>query len=151
MKPKAPRRDVTTFRSQFMSLTRRLRREAHADDHSWGRLQLLGAIERAGNAATPTMLGESEGIRSSNLAAALRELEAERLIVRTPDAEDRRKVRVRLTRTGQEVLYENITRRERWLADAIDQCLTKDERALLFKTGELLSRIASFEGVDAGT
>jgi DNA-binding MarR family transcriptional regulator len=133
-----------------MSLTRRLRREAHADDRSWGRLQLLGAIERAGNAATPTMLGESESIRSSNLAAALRELEAEGLIVRTPDADDRRKVRVRLTRTGQEVLHENITRRERWLAGAIDQCLTRDERALLFKTGELLDRIASFEGSDAG-
>jgi DNA-binding MarR family transcriptional regulator len=150
MKPKGPRRDITTFRNQFMSLSRRLRREAHADDRSWVRLQLLGAIERAGNAATPTMLGESESMRSSNLAAALRELEAEGLIARRPDSEDRRKVRVRLTRMGQEVLHENITRREQWLAAAIDQCLTREERAVLFQAGELLGRVASFKGVDGG-
>jgi DNA-binding MarR family transcriptional regulator len=149
MKPKAPRRDITTFRNQFMNLSRRLRREAHADDRSWVRLQLLGAIERVGSAATPTMLGESESMRSSNLAAALRELEADKLIVRTPDARDRRKVRVRLTRMGQEALHENTARRERWLAEAIDRCLTKEEWALLFKAGELLDRVASFEGADA--
>ena len=151
MRAKVPRRDVTTFRTQFMNLSRRLRREAHADDRSWVRLQLLGAIERAKNAATPTMLSEGESVRSSNLAAALRELEAEGLITRTPDAVDRRKVRVQLTRTGREVLDENITRREQWLADAIDQCLTKEERALLFKAGELLGRVASFGGTNGGT
>src|SRR5262249_31952830 len=74
----------------------------------------------------------TEGMRSSNLAAALRELERDGLVVRTPDAEDRRKVRVRLTPTGREALYENITRREQWLAEAIEQSLTKEERALLF-------------------
>ncbi|MFH0303057.1 MarR family transcriptional regulator [Bradyrhizobium sp. 31Argb] len=133
-----------------MNLSRRLRREAHADDRSWVRLQLLGAIERAGDAATPTMLGESENMRSSNLAAALRELNAEGLIIRMPDAEDRRRVRVRLSRTGREVLHKNITRREQWLADAIERCLTREERALLFKAGELLNRVASFSGTDSG-
>jgi DNA-binding MarR family transcriptional regulator len=151
MKSKVPRRDIATFRNQFMNLARRLRREAHADDRSWVRLQLLGAIERARDAATPTMLGESESMRSSNLAAALRELEADGLIARTPDAEDRRKVRVRLTRMGQEELHENTARRERWLAEAIDRCLTKEERALLLEAGELLNRIALSEGINAST
>ncbi|WP_244443276.1 MarR family transcriptional regulator [Bradyrhizobium sp. Ai1a-2] len=133
-----------------MNLSRRLRREAHADDRSWVRLQLLGAIERAGNAATPTMLGESENMRSSNLAAALRELNAEGLIIRMPDAEDGRKVRVRLSRAGREALHKNVARREQWLAAAIERCLTREERALLFKAGELLDRIASFGGTDSG-
>ena len=140
----APRRAITSFRTQFMNLSRRLRREAQSDDRSWTRLQLLGAIERAGDTATPTMLGELESIRSSNLAAALRELDADGLIARTPDAEDRRKVRLRLTGTGRKVLHENIARREQWLADAIEQALTKQERALLFKAGELLDRVASY-------
>jgi DNA-binding MarR family transcriptional regulator len=67
-------------------------------------------------------------------------------IVRTPDAEDGRKVRVRLTPTGREVLQENITRRERWLTQAIEQSLTREERALLFKAGKLLDRIAAYPG-----
>jgi len=89
---------------------------------------------------------ESESMRSSNLAAVLRHLEADGLIVRTPDAEDRRKVRVQLTPTGHEVLRENIARRERWLREAIAQSLTEEERALLFKAGELLDRLAAYLG-----
>lgn len=135
MAKKLSRRDVTRFRNQFMNLTRRLRREAQSDAGSWARLQLLGAIDRAGGAATPTVLGESESMRSSNLAAALRDLEADGLIARTPDAHDRRKVRLRLTKTGHEVLHENVTRRERWLAEAIERSLTEEDRALLFKAG----------------
>ena len=142
MKDGSSPRDITSFRTQFMNLSRRLRQEAQADDRSWVRLQLLGSIERAGEAATPTLLGEALSLRSSNLAAALRELEADGLIVRTPDTEDGRKVRVRLTPAGSAALHENINRRERWLSEAITQSLTHDERALLFKAGELLDRIA---------
>jgi DNA-binding MarR family transcriptional regulator len=129
-----------------MNLSRRLRREAESDDRSWARLQLLGAIERAGDVATPTLLAESESMRSSNLAAALRDLETDGLIVRTPDTEDRRKVRVRLTAIGREVLHENIIRRERWLAEAIEHSLTKEQRAQLLKAGELFDRVAAYSG-----
>jgi DNA-binding MarR family transcriptional regulator len=144
MTSRSPRRNVASFRTQFMNLSRRLRREAQADDRSWSRLQLLGAIARTGDEATPTMLGDLESMRSSNLAAALRDLEAKGLITRTPDAEDRRKVRVRLTYNGHKALDENIARREQWLTEAIERSLTKEERALLFKAGELLDRIAAY-------
>src|SRR5262245_8389080 len=117
MKRRTARRDITSFRTQFMNLARRLRREARSDERSWARLQLLGAIERARGTATPTMLAASESMRSSNLATALRELEAQGLIVRTPDTTDRRKVRVRLTAAGRGTLQANIDRRERWLAE----------------------------------
>src|SRR5262249_2218261 len=135
------RRDITSFRNQFMNLSRRLRRETHFDEKTWNKLQVLARIESPGDEATPTMPRESESMRSSNLAAVLRELEADGLIVRTPDAEDRRKVRVRLTPTGHRVLSENIIRRERWLAEAVERSLTKEERALLFKAGKLLDRV----------
>jgi hypothetical protein len=54
--------------------------------------------------------------------------------------------RVRLTSTGLEVLQENIAGRERWLTEAIEQSPTKEERALLFKPGELLDRVAAYPG-----
>jgi DNA-binding MarR family transcriptional regulator len=146
MNSRNPRRKITSFRTQFMNLSRRLRREAQADDRSWSRLQLLGAIERCGDEATPTMLGDLESMRSSNLAAALRDLQAKGLITRTPDSKDRRKVRVRLTQKGHEALHQNIARRERWLAEAIERSLTSEERTVLFKAGELLDRIAAYRG-----
>ncbi len=125
-----------------MNLARRLRREAQSDDRSWTRLQLLGSIERAGGVATPTMLCESESMRSSNLAAALRDLENGGLIVRYPDAEDGRKVRIRLTPRGFETLHQNIAHRERWLSETIRDSLTPEEYALLLATGQLLDRLA---------
>ena len=54
-------------------------------------------------------------------------------------------------KTGREVLHENIARRERWLAEAIEQSLTKEERALLFKAGELLDRVAAYPRLGPST
>jgi DNA-binding MarR family transcriptional regulator len=139
---------ITQLRMQLMSLARRLRREAQSDDQSWARLLLLGAIDRHGGAATPSRLAEAESMRSSNLAAALRDLEADGLILRTPDAEDRRKVRVQLSEAGRELLHANRARRERWLAEAVDACLTEEERARLIDAGALLERIAAYSEPD---
>jgi hypothetical protein len=35
-------------------------------------------------------------------------------------------------------------RRERWLAEAVEESLTQEERRLLFKAGEFLDRIAAY-------
>jgi DNA-binding MarR family transcriptional regulator len=136
-----PTRDITQLRSQLMGVSRRLRHEATADDRSWARLLVLGAIDRHGESATPSLLAADEGMRSSNLAAALRSLEARRLIVRTPDTEDRRKVRLRLSAAGRRFLDDSRARGERWLAEAINAYLTAGERAQLIKAGALLDRI----------
>jgi DNA-binding MarR family transcriptional regulator len=82
-------------------------------------------------------------MQSSNLAAALRDLEAKKLIVRTQDVEDRRKIRVRLSAAGRKLLYDNRARRERWLAETMNACLTASECADLIKAGPLLERIMS--------
>jgi DNA-binding MarR family transcriptional regulator len=149
MKKAPSRREITRFRSQIVNLYRRLRREAQADDRSWARFLLLGAIEKAGEAATPSLLAESERMRSSNLATMLRELEADGLIVRVPDAKDRRKVRVRLTTTGHDLLYDNRAKRDGWLADAVSHVLTPAERAQLGNVGDLLDRIAAYSATKA--
>jgi DNA-binding MarR family transcriptional regulator len=140
--------DVTRLRMQVMSFTRRLRREASDDAQSWAQLSLLGAIDRHGRHATPSGLAAAEGMRSSNLAAALRELDARGLISRTPDIEDRRKTRVALTDAGRRLLHDNRARRERWLSGAIQACLTAEERDMLFAAGTLLERITAHAGAD---
>jgi DNA-binding MarR family transcriptional regulator len=127
-----------------MGVSRRLRREATADDRSWARLLVLGAIDRHGASATPSVLAADERMRSSNLAAALRSLEARKLIVRTPDTKDRRKVRLRLSAAGQRFLDDSRARGERWLTEAMDAYLTAGERADLIKAGALLDRIMAY-------
>jgi DNA-binding MarR family transcriptional regulator len=144
-------RDITELRTQLMAVSRRLRREAQTDDQSWARLLVLGAIDRHGGSATPSVLAADEGMQSSNLAAALRDLEAQKLIVRTQDAQDRRKVRVRLSAAGRKLLYDNRARRERWLTETMNACLTAAEYADLIKAGPLLERIMAYRESDAQT
>lgn len=129
-----------------MGVSRRLRREATADDRSWARLTVLGAIDRHDGSATPSVLAADEGMRSSNLAAALRSLEARKLILRTPDSDDRRKARIRLSAAGQRFLDDSRARGALWLDAAMNACLTAGERTHLIKAGALLDRIAAYSG-----
>jgi DNA-binding MarR family transcriptional regulator len=133
---------ITFLREQIMEMARRLRREAGSDEQTWSRLLLLGAIDRYGDEATPTRLAAAEGLRSSNLAKSLKELEERKLITRIEATDDRRKVRVALTPEGKAMLKEVRHRRDHWLSTAIASTLTPKERETLIAAGSLLSRVA---------
>ncbi|EKQ6418173.1 TPA: MarR family transcriptional regulator [Pseudomonas aeruginosa] len=133
------------LRSQVTTLTRRLRHEAQADPVQFSQLVVLGAIDRLGGDVTPSELAAAERMRSSNLAALLRELERGGLIVRHADPQDGRRTRVSLSSEGRRNLYGNRAKREEWLVRAMHACLDESERALLAAAGPLLTRLAQFE------
>jgi DNA-binding MarR family transcriptional regulator len=136
---------TTTLRLQLMALLRRLRRESDSDDMPLSRLMLLGALLRLGGTASPTELGTVEGLRSSNVAALLRGLEKDGLVVRSADAGDRRRLHVVITPAGTQAVLENRSRREAWLSQAMAACLNAEERALLIAAGALLERLAEYQ------
>ena len=136
---------TTTLRLQLMALLRRLRRESDSDDMPLSRLMLLGALLRLGGTASPTELGTVEGLRSSNVAALLRGLEKDGLVVRSADAGDRRRLHVVITPAGTQAVLENRSRREAWLSQAMADCLNAEERALLLAAGALLERLAEYQ------
>ena len=130
------------LRIQLMSLVRRLRRESPQSTLSFGQIRLLAAIERLALQATPSALAKAENMQSSNLAAALRELEARELIYRQPDPLDRRKVRLSLTEAGMSELVVNRQGRDQWLTVALDS-LSPQEQALLLQCGEIMEKLAN--------
>ncbi|MBB2201639.1 MarR family transcriptional regulator [Gluconacetobacter tumulisoli] len=138
---------VSCLRGDLTRLARRLRQEARNDPESWTRMLVISAIDRLGDEATPSALARAENMRSPNLAAILRDLEASALVTRTPDQVDRRRIRVRLTDEGREILRQNRRRRDEWLAEAMNACLTERERAQVFTLGPLLVRIAAYGGI----
>ncbi|QLL16100.1 MarR family winged helix-turn-helix transcriptional regulator [Pseudomonas chlororaphis] len=137
--------DASRLRGQIMAVVRRLRRETRGGSIPLAQLALLGAIDRFAGEATPSALAATEQMRSPNLASQLRALEGMGLIQRTPDAQDRRKVRVSLTEDGREALHRNRIGRDEWLAATMLACLTPQEQQLLADAGMLLERIAKFE------
>jgi DNA-binding MarR family transcriptional regulator len=119
-------------------LVRRLRAEhgfpiAHAT--------VLSRLDREG-AQTTSSLAAAERVRPQSMAQTLGELEADELIARRPDPDDRRQVLIELTARGRGRLGEERRRREGWLAGAIAAELTPDEQQVLIEAVPLLRRLA---------
>jgi DNA-binding MarR family transcriptional regulator len=136
--------DVSLLRACLSRLSRRLRQEARNTPETWTTTLVLSAIDRLGDGATPSAIGVSEGMRSSNLAAVLRKLEAEGLVTREADHADRRKVRVRLSVEGRATLNLGRQRRDEWLTRAIGACLDEREREQLLAIGPILEKLCAF-------
>ena len=76
------------------------------------------------------------------MAQTVNDLEAEGLVARRPDPDDRRRALVELTDDGRLALAAERQRREGWLASAIREDLSAEEQALLSDAVELLRRLA---------
>jgi DNA-binding MarR family transcriptional regulator len=144
------RDQLGALRLQLMALLRRLRRESDSGDLPLSKLMLLAALLRLGGTASPTELGTAEGLRSSNVAALLRELEQEGMVRREADAGDRRRLHVVITDAGAEAVLANRSRREAWMAEAVGACLSAEERAQLIAVGTLLQRLAEYQAPAGG-
>jgi DNA-binding MarR family transcriptional regulator len=119
-------------------LVRRLRAE-NSFPLSHG--SVLGRLDRQG-AQSVSDLAQAERVRPQSMAQTVSELESDGLVARTPDPNDRRRAIVELTELGREVLRTDRRRREGWLAKAIAEDLTLEERALLGRAVDLLHRLA---------
>ena len=105
-------------------------------------MMVLNAIQRLGTQATPSYIAAELSLRSSNLAQLLRELEARGLLHRHPDASDKRRVQLSLSKSGLGLVEQTRARRDSWLREAIQAHLSSKEQALLLQAGELMQRLA---------
>lgn len=133
-----------------MALVRRLRQQTEGGALSVSQMFLLSRIERLGEGAMPSVLAAQEGLRPQNLSAALTALEAQGYVLREQDGVDKRRVVVRLTAQGADMLARDRAGREQWLAGALAGCMDQQERALLRQAGELLQRLARWDVSLAG-
>ncbi len=136
--------DISLFRGRFTRLNKRLRQEAQNHPETWSQMLVLSAIDQMDGMATPSKIAEAENIRSSNLASLLKDLEARDLITRTPDTQDRRRTWIGLSEQGQSVLQASRQRRDEWLAEAADACLTASERKQLDAAGLLMDKLSHY-------
>jgi DNA-binding MarR family transcriptional regulator len=119
-------------------LVRRLRAE-HRFPLSHG--AVLGRLDRDGP-QTVSELAEAERVRPQSMAQTVGDLEADGLVERRPDPDDRRRALVELTVEGRTTLAADRRQREGWLANAISHDLQPEEQAVLGEAVELLRRLA---------
>lgn len=119
-------------------LVRRLRVE-HRFPMTHG--AVLGRLDRDG----PQSIGDlaaAERVRSQSMSQTLTELEADGLISRRPDARDGRRTLVALTEEGRRALAQDRAVRDGWLARAIAEGFSDEERAVLERAVGLLDRLS---------
>jgi DNA-binding MarR family transcriptional regulator len=137
--------EVRVLQTQLKSLQRRQRREwTPVAGLSQPSLRVLGAIARHDGVCQPSDIAEELRMTTSNVAAALRALEARDFVVRRRSTADTRRVDVSLTVAGRQLVADTRTERDGWLQTAIEATLDDAEQALLLAAGQLIERVSGF-------
>lgn len=121
-------------------LMRRLRAE-----HGFSLAQgaVLGRLDREGPQSVSDLAGR-ERMRPQSMAQTVSDLEAEGLVERNPDPDDRRRALVSLTGPGRKLLTASRERREGWLVRAIEE-LPAEDRETVERAVVLLGHLADAE------
>jgi DNA-binding MarR family transcriptional regulator len=119
-------------------LARRMRQEA-GEGLSPSMTAALASIERHGP-LTPSALATIERIQRPTATRAIKNLEAEGLVVREGDPTDGRVSRVRISTDGRRLLARARTRKNAYLAKRLRR-LDPEERAVLQRAAAILERL----------
>jgi DNA-binding MarR family transcriptional regulator len=136
---------ASSLRNVITRLTKKLRKQSATGEK-------LSLTERSTIAMLdlhkellPSELAAMEHITTQSMSQVLNHLHELELITRTPSETDKRKVIIRLSPLGQELLYQVRNEREEWLNKALKEICTPDEQALLQQALGPLSKLVDFE------
>jgi DNA-binding MarR family transcriptional regulator len=119
------------------SLIRRLRSEnLFPLTQTW----VLGRLDREGPGSVSD-LAQALRVRPQSMAQTIGDLEAEGMVERSPDPNDRRRALVSLTAAGRSRIEEDRAVREGWLVKALEE-LPEDDRETIEQAVEILGRLA---------
>ncbi|MGM9468118.1 MarR family winged helix-turn-helix transcriptional regulator [Streptomyces murinus] len=135
--------DAAALRRAVVRINRRLRQERGEGGLSPNQLAVLGHLHAYGP-ATPGRIAARERQRPQSLTRVFADLEAEGLIAREPDADDRRQSVLTLTEPGRRALERDMAERDIWLAAALST-LGETERGVLTLAAALLEQVGSME------
>jgi DNA-binding MarR family transcriptional regulator len=131
------------LRPVLLRVGRELRREARAVGISPEQVALLVAIKYTPGIGIRS-LATQERISAPALTKHVDRLERDGLVLRSPSADDRRRIGLTLTEEGQRVLRRVRSRRTAWLATRL-RGLSADELAAVEAAVEPLSRVLKQE------
>lgn len=120
-------------------LARRLRQQA-GTGHTPSQLSALATIDHHGP-LTLGALADHERVAPPSITKAVAKLEADGLVERATDPDDRRVQRVRTTKAGRNLIAETRRRKTTWLTARIRE-LPADEQARLAAALDVLDHLA---------
>lgn len=135
--------DAALLRKQVKLFYRRLQRELPGvHGLSQTGVQMLGIVRRSPDGVRPGQLAAELQMTNSNVAAALRSLEAQGLVIRRSDPTDGRKAYIGMTKLGAEIGAKIRDSHFAWMRETIESLLTEEEQRVLLQAGTLMQRLA---------
>lgn len=126
--------------SAAIHLLRRLRREDAAMGLAPARLSALSVLT-FGGPMNLTTLASAEQVQAPTMTKVVQALEADGLVRREPDPDDKRGRRLIATARGRRILEEGRRRRVRRLAEELD-ALSQEDREALQKAIAVIDRLS---------
>lgn len=134
-------RAALDLRVAFARLRRRLREvAAESAGLSAQQVSVLARVGK-GEADTASRLAELEGVRPQSMATTIGSLEELGLVSRTPDPTDGRRQLVALTDAGRAAESGNLNTKREWLAHAMQEELTEEERQTVIAAAALIEKV----------
>jgi DNA-binding MarR family transcriptional regulator len=124
-----------------ISLARLMRRLRGEGGMGMTQAAVLRRLEAEGPQSTGE-LAKAEKVRPQSMSQTLAELESLGLILRQQDGRDLRRTIINITDAGAAALARERALREGWLAMALAEHLSEDERELLERAVVLLARLS---------
>lgn len=132
---------ATDLRMATFRLARRLRSARAVDAMSDAQLAVLATLRMHGR-RTITALAERERVTAPSMTSMINGLEEQGFVIRTPDAEDRRRVQVDITEAGTEIVAQTIKRRDELLAEMLGELhFTEQELTTLREASALMRKV----------
>lgn len=137
----APTPDLGLLARDLRDAIRPLWRELNARrEMSLVRLGALAQLARGGR-ATAAQLAHQQHVTPQAMTTVIREFEQAGLVVRIPDAQDRRRVWNEITAAGRAVLAADLATGNSWLEQALGERLDADEQAQIAAVLPLLDKL----------
>jgi DNA-binding MarR family transcriptional regulator len=147
MAPTRARTDASALAVQLgLAMTRlrsrlRLEQASVTTGQTMSQLSVLGRIGDSGP-ITASALAQAEHVRAQSIAETVTTLKKQGLVEAKPDLTDGRKSLLSVTAAGRRLIDSIVDLRGAWLARAIEQHVTSDEREVLSQAADILSRVA---------
>lgn len=133
-------RAARELRTVVSRLRRRMTEMDDPRDLTASELSLITHLYRGGDASASD-LAAAERIRPQSVATTLTALAGRGLVERRPDPGDGRRQLVSLTAAGRAVFDDRWRSRQEWLARALDERCTEEERRRLLDVVAVLERL----------
>ncbi|HXB33539.1 MAG TPA: MarR family transcriptional regulator [Puia sp.] len=132
---------AATLRTVIHRLVKLLRRQTHEKGSlSLTERSVMGSLYQLGE-QPPSTLAQLEKVTSQSMSQIISHLDEAGMISKTPSGEDKRKVLLSLSPAGRAYVEEARDRKQEWLAHALNQKVSAEEKEVLKEALKILIKI----------